>query len=56
MNLGHVLNEGIMTGGMKKEIGGILFEKSSDKAPYGKRLFRENGFYDMIDRIEQRKE
>ena len=56
VNLGHVLNEGIMTGGMKKEIGGILFEKSSDKAPYGKRLFRENGFYDMIDRIEQRKE
>lgn len=56
MNLGHVLNEGIMTGGVKKEIGEILFEKSSDKAPYGKRPFRETGFYDMIDRIEQRKE
>jgi len=56
VNLGHVLNEGIMTGGVKKEIGGILFERSFDKAPYGKRLFRESGFYDMIDRIEQRKE
>ena len=56
VNLGYVLNEGIMTGGVKKEIGEILFEKSSDKAPYGKRLFRETGFYDMIDRIEQRKE
>ena len=56
VNLGHVLNEGIMTGDMKKEIGGILFERSSDKVPYSKRLFRESGFYDMIDRIEQRKE
>lgn len=56
VNLGHVLNEGIMTGDMKKEIGGILLEKSPDKGPYGKRLFRETGFYDMIDRIEQRKE